>query len=224
MVVYGWNSKNIKQAPLDGYECPNCQEKNSHLAIFAHYAHIFWIPVFPYKKSAQISCLHCQLATEEKAMPEEMKGKIKQLKSAVGIPKYMFAGLILIGLSIAFFSYSSSQNAKLEMEYINSPLIGDVYILKNLEESSEYNHYLLKVNDIEEDSLVVSINSYTYNGIIKELDPADGFYNVTYSIHKDEVKGYDESGELKKVLRDYSSLAGFDRVLEYQIQDSTVVE
>ena len=224
MIVYGWNSKNIKQAPLDGYECPSCKEKNSHLAIFAHYAHIFWIPLFPYKKSAQISCLHCQLATEEKGMPEDMKGKIKQLKSAVGIPKYMFAGLILIGLGIAYFSYSSSQNARLEQEYINSPQVGDVYILKDSEESSEYNHYLLKVNDVVDDSLVVAFNSYSYNGIIEELDPDDGFFNITYSIHKDAVKEYDETGDLKKVLRDYSASAGFDRVLEYQIQDSTIVD
>ncbi len=223
MIVYGWNSKNIKQAPLEGYACPNCEEKDSHLAIFANYVHVFWIPLFPYKKSAQISCAHCQLATEEKSMPEDMKEKIKQLKSAVSIPKYLFAGLILIGLSIAYFSYTSSQNTIKEQDYIANPEVGDVYILEDLEEPSEYKYYLMKVSDLEGDSLLVSYNTYSYNtAIIKELDPADGFSDLYYLMHKNGVSEYDLSGELKKVIREYSDLSGFYRVIEYQELDTLV--
>ena len=40
------------------------------------------------------------------------------------------------------------------------------------------------------------------------------------------VKGFlaRESGELKKVIRDYSSYSGFNRVIEYQLLDSTYQE
>jgi hypothetical protein len=77
----------------------------------------------------------------------------------------------------------------------------------------------MKVNAIDQDSLIVSFSSYSYNGVVDKLDPADGFYNVAYSIHKNEISNYDRSGVLKKVIRDYSSSAGFDRVIEFKPEE-----
>lgn len=220
MIIYGWNSKNIKQSPLEGYECPSCGEKQSVLAIFAHYVHVFWIPFFPYKKSAQVVCTHCQLSTDEKGLEESQKTIVKQLKSAVRIPKYLFVGLGLLVLAIGFISYSSNESSRKEAAYLANPQVGDVYVLKDLNTTEEYNHYLLKVNEVVDDSLWVSFSSYSYNGIVSELDPADGFYDIVYAIHKSELYKYEESGELKKALRDYPATAGFDRVIEYQLPDS----
>ena len=215
MIIYGWNSKNIKQAPLESYVCPNCNEKNSTLTIFAHYAHVFWIPLFPYKKSAQIVCANCKLESSEKTLSDETKGTIKQLKSAVGIPKYLFSGLVLIVLLVGYLTYTVNQNAELKQAYIDNPQIGDVYIIEDTEETSEYNHFLLKVSDIVDDRLWVSFSSYTYNGIVQELDQADGFYDIMYSMHKNGLQEYDQTGELKKVIRDYTPETGFDRVIEF---------
>lgn len=216
MIIYGWNSKNIKQADLEAYVCPNCNEKQSVLTIFAHYAHIFWIPLFPFKKTARIVCGHCQLDTEEKSMPEDMKGTIKQLKSAVAVPKSLFSGLVVLALVVSLFTFRNIQNARLGQVYLQNPQIGDVYVIEDPEESSEYNHFLLKVNDIEGDSLWVSFNTYAYNDVVTELDSRDGFYDVMYSLHRNALNDYEDSGELKKIIRDYSSSAGFDRVIEYE--------
>lgn len=220
MIVYGWKSKNIKQAPLEGYECPSCRERNSHIVIFAYYVHIFWVPLFAYKKTAQISCLHCQYTTTDKEMLSDMEGKIKKLKSAIGIPKYMFTGLILIGLSVAYFSYMGSQNTKLEAEYMADPQTGDVYVLKDLMETTEYSYYLMKVDDVVGDSLTILFNTYIYNVAVDELDPADGFSSLAYSMHKNSVIAYDVSGELIRVIRDYSAASGFDRIIEHQELDT----
>ena len=220
MIIYGWNSKNIKQAELESYNCPECSEKQSVIAIFAHYVHIFWIPFLPYKKSASIVCGHCQLATEENTMPAEMKGTISQIKSNVSTPKSLFSGLILLLVAVVFFSFRSYQNEQLEATYLGNPQIGDVYVLRDLEEASEYKHFLMKINEIESDSLWVSFNSYSYTDIITELDPKDGFYNYEYSIHKSSLQEFQQSGELKKILRDYTSSAGFDRIVEYDEIDT----
>ena len=224
MIIYGWNSRNLKQAELETYNCPKCGENQSVIAIFAHYVHIFWIPIFPYKKSANIACGHCQLATEEKSMPEEMKGTIRQLKSTVNIPKSLFSGLLLLIVAVAFFSFKSLKNDQQEQSYIENPQIGDVYVLKDLEESSEYKHYLMKINEINSDSLWVSFNSYSYTGIITELDPRDGFYNYEYSIHKSALQEFQQSGELKKIIRNYAATAGFDRMVEYDPIDSLEID
>ncbi|GJM27378.1 MAG: hypothetical protein DHS20C17_00130 [Cyclobacteriaceae bacterium] len=224
MIIYGWNSKNIKQAELDAYQCPKCGEKKSVLAIFAHYLHIFWIPLFPFKKSAKIVCAHCQLDTEEKTLPDEMKVTIRQLKSKVSHPKSLFSGLIVIFIAVAFFSFRSVQNANLEQSYVENPQVGDVYIIKGPDETSEYNHFLFKINEIEEDSIWVSFSSYTYNGLVDKLDSRDGFYDIMYSMHKGVLVEFQESGELKKVLRDYTASAGFDRVIEYTEPDTSAIE
>ncbi|MEM9329382.1 MAG: hypothetical protein AAGA85_27220 [Bacteroidota bacterium] len=215
MIIYGWNSKNLKQAELSSYECPECQKKGSLLAIFSSYVHIFWIPLFPYRKSAQIYCTNCQLSREEKDLTEEMKSQVKLLKSAVKTPIYMFSGLGLVALFIAYTSYSGIKTGNLQQGYINDPQVGDVYVLKDLEDSTAYDHYLLKVTDALNDSLVVSFNTFVYNGIIEELDPEDGFMTVGYAIHKDQVKEFDRTGELRKVIRGYGERSGFDRVVDY---------
>ncbi len=224
MIIYGWNAKNIKQADLEAYQCPKCGEKQSAIAIFAHYAHIFWIPVFPFKKSANIICGHCQLDTEEKQMPSEMKDTIKRLKSTVSMPKSLFSGLVILILAVAFFSFRGIKNAQLEESYLEKPQIGDVYIIKDPQEPTEYDHYLFKIIDITDDSLWVSFSAYNYNGVVSKLEPEDGFYDVMYSMHEDVLKEFDEQDQLKKVIREYSPSSGFDRVVEYVEPDSTELE
>ncbi len=222
MIVYGWNAKNIKQALLDTYECPNCQQKQSVLFISAKYIHIFWIPLFPFKKSAIIVCNHCKHETDEKAITQITGATVNQLKAAVPLPKYLFSGLALLMVAIGYLTYNGVQNNKLEQAYIKDPHIGDVYLIKSNEEPTEYNHYFLKVRDLVGDSLWVSSSAYFYNGIVSQLDPKDGFYNVMYPMHKNGIKEFETNGALKKVMRNYATSTGFDREVEYQKSDTLV--
>ena len=224
MIVYGWNAKIIKQALLDNYECPSCQQKQSILVIAAKYVHIFWIPVFPFKKTALIICNHCKSETDEKAITLGTNETIKLLKAAVPIPKYLFSGLLLIIIGIGSLAYSEINESQQEQAYLSDPQVGDVYLIKDSEEPSVYNHYLMKIRDIAGDTLWVSYSSYGYNGIVSQLDPEDGFYNLMYSIHKNDINEFSESGALKKVIRDYLPSTGFDREIEYQLPDSLDIQ
>jgi hypothetical protein len=220
MVIYGWNTKTIKQAPLPDYECPHCQQKQSQIAITAYYAHLFWIPVFPYKKTAAIVCGNCKHVTEEGAITSGTTVSIKQLKAAVPVPKYLFSGLVLIVIGIGYLIYQNNENAARRSAYVSDPKVGDVYLLKTKKDTVKYNHYLMKVREINGDSLLVSFSSYSYNGRVEKLDPNDGFYNVVYSIHKNGIEDYHTTGELLEVMRDYDATAGFDRDIEFPMADS----
>lgn len=220
MIVYGWNAKNIKQAPLENYECTQCQQKQSVIVFFVKYVHLFWIPVFPFKKTAVIVCTHCKHETEEKAITLGTKDSIQQLKSAVPIPKYLFSGLALIIVAIAYFTYQGIQDSEREQSYLNDPKPGDIYLMKSEKEKTPYNYFLMKVRKVEDDSLWVSYSSFNYNGMVTKLDPKDGFYNVMLSMHKNGIKDFSKSGELKKVMRDYSPSDGFEQEIEYQEPDS----
>ncbi|MBS1508843.1 MAG: zinc-ribbon domain-containing protein [Bacteroidetes bacterium] len=220
MIVYGWNTKILKQAPLENYECPNCHQNQSAMVIYARYVHIFWLPVFPYKKTATIVCAHCNHETEEKNITLGTKEVIQKLKATVPLPIYLFSGTALIVLAIAYFTYAGRKDSEREQAYLKDPHVGDVYLVKSKEEKSQYNHYLMKVRKVQGDSLWVSYSSFNYNGIVSKLDPKDGFYNVMYAIHKDGILKLSQSDEMKKVFRDYSSYTGFDQEIEYHEPDS----
>ncbi|MDW3192440.1 MAG: hypothetical protein R8G66_08745 [Cytophagales bacterium] len=225
MIIYGWNTSNLKQAQLgESYECPDCHHRNSVLAVFASYVHIFWIPLFPYKKRAQIICMNCDRADEDKYMESEIKQKVRQLKKSVKTPWWMFSGAGIVIILITFSVVSGFLDGQEQAAMASSPEIGDVYVIHDQEETSEYNHYLMKVVSVAEDSLYVTVTSYSYNGVVDRLDPKDGFYNLSFGLHKDEIVRQDKSGELKQIYRGYSSIAGFDREVAYEVPEAIKVE
>ena len=216
IIFYGWKSKTIKQAPLDNVACSNCGHEHTDLTIFSKYVHIFWIPFFPYGKSAVVSCPNCGHVAEEKSMAPEFRETVKRLKHAVPTPKYLFAGLGLAVVFCAFLFFQIRQDNALENEYLQYPVVGDVYKLKDPEEPSEYKYFLWKVAMIANDSIYVMPNSYNYNQLPTKLDPNDGFYdNVAFAFHKDELMELRTQGELKKVVRNYSDISGFNKVLTF---------
>lgn len=82
----------------------------------------------------------------------------------------------------------------------------------------------MKVNGVEEDSLFVTYNSYSYNGIPVQLEPEDGFYDVSVKIAKAEIVGMDVRGEIKKVIRDYGDTEGYNRIVEYVVDEEMYEE
>src|SRR5690606_25185008 len=103
--------------------------------------------------------------------------------------------------------------------FLQEPLAGDIYILKDNDEPSTYKYYLLKVKAIEEDSLVVSYNSYTYNGIPDKLEPEDGFYDFGVKIAKSHIRTMDGKGEVKKIIRDYGDAEGYNRTAAFTMEE-----
>jgi len=218
MIIYGWNGRTLKEGPLKNYECPSCGEKNSHVVVVAQYIHVFWIPIFVYKKAVHVVCMSCNYSMEGKDFPPEekaMKENIKLLKSSVKTPFYLYLGLIAIVLAIGYFTFTGVQNSIEESAFLKDPQIGDVYVLEDLSEVSAYKYYLLKVQNIDGDSLHMTFNSFSYNTVVRSLDPSDGFYDVWYAIPKSQLNEFEESGELRKVIRDYTAYSGFDRTIHY---------
>lgn len=216
MIIYGWSAKNIRQAPLDHYDCPLCGHKQADLVVFVRYVHLFWIPVLPFGKSVVIICRQCRHETDEKSIAQTTGVEAKQLKASVPTPKYLFSGLGLIGLAISFIIYTGIESSRQLDAYIATPQVGDVYAIKSEEEESEFKYYFVKVRSIQGDSLWVSGSAYSYNQVVSRLEPGDGFYkNVSYSVHKASLLEIRKSGLLKKVIRYYTALDGFGRDIEY---------
>lgn len=215
MIIYGWRSKTLKQAPLKNIECENCKECASNLSVTSHYVHIFWIPIFPYAKKVAISCHQCGQVTKEKQMPPDFKAKIKDIKAASPTPKYLFSGLGILAIGVLFIVSLGYNTSQKQQDYLNSPLEGDIYVMKDNEEASAYRYYLMKINGTEQDSLFVTYNAYSYNGIPEQLEPEDGFYDFSIKIAKSDLVEMNEKGEITKVIRDYGDQEGYNRIVEY---------
>ncbi len=218
MIIYGWNTKRIKSAPIPNRVCPNCQQKDtSYFEAYGSYVHIFWIPLFPYKKQAFIACSNCQAAIEESGMDQETKSKFKLLKGAVKLPVYMFSGLFLIAIAIAFGIFSSISTDMEREDFITNPARNDVYTVYDNDEPSSYKYYLMKVVLADEDSVVFAPNTYSYDAIPDQLDPEDGFLaDWIVSFHREDLMEMYNAGDIKKIERNYSSSKGYDQATYYE--------
>lgn len=214
MIVYGIGSKLLKEATVENVTCPSCEHPSSVMSAHQRYFDLFWIPIFPLGKKIVLVCPNCDHVTEEKNFTDEFKQSSKKLKSSLSTPKYMFTGLAIILLLISYVGYGVYQDDELNSDYINNPIIGDVYNMYDETQETEFKYYYYKISAIEGDSIYVYVNDYYYNGTANELDPADGFYDeFEIGFHKDEMLNMFTSGEIKVAYRNYK--ASFNQTLVY---------
>lgn len=213
MIIYGWNNRIIKNAQVGKLECPHCKTESVWAQIVAFYVHIFWIPLFPYKKSGQFACSSCNSLVDG----NELSETVKLMKKSVRFPLYLFSGLGIIVAFVTYMFVNSNIEDKKELGYLSHPEKGDIYHLKDSEETSEYKYYLWKVDEVFDDSLYVSQNAYSYNGLPDQLLEDDGFYDTYYVIDKSVLEELHDSGELVKIQREYGELSSFSRTIHQEL-------
>tara|TARA_B110000211_G_C13895466_1_gene471477 strand:+ start:387 stop:848 length:462 start_codon:yes stop_codon:yes gene_type:complete len=137
MVIYGSRAVHINSVQSETTTCESCDSRGSlTINIFRKHAHIFWIPFFPFSKIGESECSHCKNVLEPKEMPEQLKREYDSIKSVSKGPVWQFAGLGLVAILIVYGNYASGINEKEELEYLNTPLTGDVYKYKT--ETGDY--------------------------------------------------------------------------------------
>jgi hypothetical protein len=221
MLIYGWASKTLKTARFKGDKCSNCQSEERFIIVSASYAHIFWIPLFPYKKSLEIGCASCSQTYAAKNASDDLKGIAKKLKASVKTPWYLYSGLIIVALLIGLFVFQDFQQKQEYKSYLSQPQKDDIYTLYDAEETTEYKYYLWKVIEVNGDSVNIAPNSFQYNMSPTKLDQADGFYDIYYTYHKDYLINLFEEGALKQVQRGLGFGTGFGREIPYVLDSAS---
>ena len=216
MIIYGWNNRVIKESSFDKLACPHCKNESAKIKVVGFYFHIFWIPLFPYKKKLFYECDHCKEAVEEAIFADQFKEVLGKLRQSVRFPKYMFSGSgLLLALIVALF-INADQREKTEIEYLKNPQVGDIYHLKDNDETTEFKYYLWKAEEIFEDSLYITANAYNYDGIPEVLLAEDGFFETLYVVDKKSLMELYEEREMVKVQRKYAEKSGFSRKISAQ--------
>ncbi len=203
MIIYGHRATKTGHHSLFGVKCQHCQTNDSlEMYTFSRYAHIFWIPLFPYKKEAVTQCNHCRQILTKKEFSQELQDKYEEIKTNTKTPYWQFAGTALIGLLIISGIYSGIQDDKRDHAFLTNPKAGDIYEIKT--DKGQYTLY--KVADVKEDTVFVMLNQFETNnksGLTKkEMAAASSYIEDEYlPIAKTALLKMKESGEIQGVKR-----------------------
>lgn len=217
MIIYGTNSPKLKSSHFPNHQCTNCGREETYLIARSNYFHIFWIPIFPYKKSIQIVCSSCKHVNKPKEVGQEVKALTQQLKSSVKHPWYSYIGLFIILSAIAFFTIQENIQGKQKLEMVSNPVVNDVYQIKeyNANESGTLYSYL-KVKNITQDSVYCSPNQYMYGSPSASMDSDDAFIGVSLAYSRVDLMDMAEGKRLTKVIRGYDENSPFNREESYE--------
>ncbi|WP_035648370.1 zinc-ribbon domain-containing protein [Flavobacterium sp. ASV13] len=199
MIFYGTKAANIKNDQVLNVDCSHCDSKvTMRYSIFEKYAHIYWIPFFPIKKLIFAECNSCKKTFERHELPTPTQQKIDRSKGKVNSPFWMFSGLMIIGAFVLYGFYSSVQTTKDTENFIQSPKIGDVYLIN----SSTGFYSTMKLDEISKDSLVLLINNMEIDNKeeIGKIDLKENYVNKK-TIAKRELQKLLTENKIYEVVR-----------------------
>ena len=93
IIIYG-----NKETPigLDEFlvKCPSCETHSwADVMVLSNYFHIYWIPMFPFDKNANIICKKCGLKRYGRAFDVSLISNYNEIKPQFRHPWFTYAGV-----------------------------------------------------------------------------------------------------------------------------------
>jgi hypothetical protein len=202
MIFYGTNGALVRTEALPASPCPACGTTGAlKLSVFSRYAHIYWIPLFPYSKPAVVQCDHCQQAWDGKALPGALQPAVQDLKKSIRAPWWHWSGLGIIALLIAWGAVAASRDARANKAYLAAPRTGDIYTVRSPEDSTQYS--LLKVVSAKGNTVELVANNYQIDNAhpINELNSPEKYGKESFSLTQFELQIMQNKDQLTDVDR-----------------------
>ena len=202
MIIYGTNGAHVRTAQLPGVTCPGCATSNTlQLSVFSRYAHIYWIPLFPYSKPTVTQCSHCQQAWEEKTIPSELRNLAQTLKKETRAPLLHWAGLAIVAALIGWGAVAGMWDGRENKSFLAAPRVGDIYTVREKEGEGDYS--LLKVVSVKGPTVDVVPNEYQIdnNHPIDKLNAPAKYSKKSFALSKFELQIMQNKGLLTDVDR-----------------------
>ncbi|MEO0899760.1 MAG: hypothetical protein AAFY71_25335 [Bacteroidota bacterium] len=199
MIVYGTNATTIGEGKVSHEVCPNCgAEDHIHVGVFSQYAHIYWIPLFPFRKKKVAKCTSCGYEMEKKEMPSPILEAANQIASQSKTPIWQFAGLGIIVLFFGWISYQNGVDEDNYTEYAHAPQIADV-----IEYDVEEGYSNMRVIRVTSDSVFVHLNMYATDKrtAVDELDVDSMYLPIEIGFSREKIVEMWEDQEIFKINR-----------------------
>lgn len=202
MIIYGSNGSHLRTDALAGTSCPACATFGKMKAsVYSRYAHVYWIPLFPFSKSAVTQCDHCQQAWEEKGLPAQLQPAVRELKKSTRFPLWNWAGVALMVLGLAGAAIAGRSHERDRKAYLAAPRTGDIYTVHSPGDSTKYT--LLKVVSARGNTVEVLMNEYEINSSspVAELNTPAKYGKEVRSLTNLDLKIMHNKGQLTDVDR-----------------------
>ena len=163
IIFYGSKSSHLKSAFLDDAVCPSCETAGQMvMSVFAFYAHVFWIPLFPLYKKVYANCNHCNAEYELKEMSPDLRTQCVKFRKAQKFPIWHFLGVAAVCLFIIFAVIEGNQNSNQQNSYLKNPQVNDVYVIQyeNEDYSTDEAYSTMKIVEITSDSIYFADNNF----------------------------------------------------------------
>lgn len=175
-ILIGKEKKILKQTILKNTTCPNCKNNGTlELNVYGGTIKLlFIIPTLPLPKQNEIICKNCHKSFSLKQAGENIKQAVKyeNQKKPIKTPIWNYLGIFLLIGILGAAIYIGIEMTKMEKEYIQQPLKGDVYRV-----SKDGVWTTLKVSEIRNDSVIVYLNDYSLNNYlgIEKIDIKENY-------------------------------------------------
>lgn len=202
MILYGYKGAHLRTAPLPASNCPACATFGSVKAsVYSRYAHVYYIPFFPFSKAAVAQCEHCQQAWEEKNLPAELRQPVRELRKSTRFPLWNWAGVGLLVLGLAWAAVAGRSHERDRKAWLAAPHAGDVYTVHSPGDSTKFS--LLKVVSAKGNTVEVAGNEYETDDStpLNELNSPAKYSKETYSLTVLDLQIMHNKGQLTDVDR-----------------------
>lgn len=198
MIIYGAKSKVLAKEPVT-QKCPNCESQHTlNMYVVQRYAHVFWIPLFPFEKTGISECSNCKQVLELRKMPPALVSAFPPIKANAKTPIWMFVGLALIGVLIISATITGQKEKADNAKFVLAPKTGDIYEVK----TPDNKYTLMKIIEVQKDSVYVKYNNYETDnttGINQLKDKA--YSEEVYALKKSALKNMFDKGDIYGIER-----------------------
>jgi hypothetical protein len=88
-------------------KCPSCESYSwADILVISKYVHVYWIPLWPYDKEANVFCTKCGLKRYGMAFDSDLVGNYYEVKHKFKHPWHTYIGLMVIVAFFLFIVYS----------------------------------------------------------------------------------------------------------------------
>ncbi|MGI4864985.1 MAG: hypothetical protein ACRYFZ_13755 [Janthinobacterium lividum] len=204
MIFYGTNGTHLRTEALPNLACPSCGTANAlRTSLYSRYAHVYWIPFFPYSKLAAVECGACQTGWENSKIPAALAPAVRELKQQTKHPIWAWAGLAVVLAVVTFGALASIRDHHTDEALLAAPRAGDIYTVRS---DSAGLYSLLKVNRVGGNNVELLANDFQIdnNAPIKTLNSPEKYSKEPFTLtrlelqimrRKDQLTDVDRPGE-----------------------------
>ncbi len=202
MILYGYKGSLVRTTALPGAVCPACNSFNTMQAsVYSQYAHVYYIPFFPFSKKAIAQCTSCQQGWEEKGLPAQLHTAVQSAKQSTRLPLWNWAGVGVVAVGIAWAAVAGQRHERDRNAWLVAPRAGDLYTVHSPGDSTKFS--LLKVVSAHGNTVEVVQNEYEIdsNDPVSELNAPSKYSKESESLTQLDLQIMHNKGQLTDVTR-----------------------